>query len=152
MKIISQNISFGKIYNRDTQEVVTSSAGLALFVSFTQGDSEEILPKMAKKVLDARVFPDQNGKTNLSLKDIQGEILLIPNFTIYGDIKDSRRPSFTKALAPTEAEDLFNKFNQILKTSDIPIKAGFFGADMQIEVINEGPFSFIFDGDQLWPK
>ena len=126
------------------------SHGFVVLVGFTQGDDEIIVEKMAKKFLGMRVFEDENGKTNLSLKDVNGEILSISQFTLYGSLKEGRRPSFVNALEPVRANELYEYFNSILLNEGYKVEKGIFGADMKISLINKGPFTTILDSKELF--
>ncbi len=123
--------------------------GYLVFVSFTFGDNEEIMEKMITKLLNLRVFQDENGKTNLSLKDVNGEILSVSQFTLYANMKHGNRPSFTDCLTPSVAKDLYSKFNLRIKELGYSLKEGVFGADMKVELINDGPFTIILDSKEI---
>ncbi len=105
---------------------------------------------MANKLLSLRLFDDENGKTNLSLKDVNGEILSISQFTLYASVKDGRRPSFVNALNPKEASELYDYFNQCLKDVGYKVETGIFGAMMKIDLVNDGPFTTILDSKELF--
>lgn len=124
--------------------------GYLLLVGFTQGDDEVLVDKMVDKVLNIRILPDEQGKTNRSIYDVKGEILSVSQFTLYGDVVHGRRPSFTKALAPNESEKLYQYFNQQLENKYGIISTGIFGADMKVELINDGPFTLILDSKELY--
>lgn len=124
--------------------------GYLLLVGFTQGDDEALVDKMVDKVLNIRILPDEQGKTNRSIHDVKGEILSVSQFTLYGDVVHGRRPSFTKALAPNESEKLYQHFNQQLENKYGIISTGIFGADMKVELINDGPFTLILDSKELY--
>ena len=126
------------------------SHGFVVLVGFTQGDDKIIVEKMAKKFLGMRVFEDENGKTNLALKDVNGEILSISQFTLYGSLKEGRRPSFVNALEPVRAKELYEYFNSILLKEGYKVETGIFGADMKISLINKGPFTTILDSKELF--
>ena len=149
MRIISQNIKTGTIKVADNI-IASSGYGVALFVGFTQGDDENIIHKMAEKVINMRLFPDADGKTNLSLMEVNGAMLVIPNFTLYGSLRKARRPSFSDALIPDKAQLLYNKFIEELQNHNIPLAAGIFGADMEITLVNDGPFTIIIDSECLF--
>lgn len=126
--------------------------GFLLFVGFTNGDSEETLRKMRDKVIKLRIFPDENGKTNLSLDQVNGEILSVSQFTLYGDMSEGNRPSFVKSMKPDEARILFALWNNLLKEKMPSLQTGVFQADMQVELINDGPFTIWLDSDELFKK
>ncbi len=150
MKIVAQNVLEayvkidGKIYSSIGQ-------GYMILVSFTNGDTKEICEKMANKLVNLRVFPDENNKTNLSIKDINGSILSISQFTLYADCHKGNRPSFIlNCLNPAEATKLYDYFNDVLKQLGIDVKTGIFGADMKVGLINDGPFTTILDSKELF--
>lgn len=120
--------------------------GYVLLVGFTFGDTKEIASKMALKIANLRVFSDNDDKLNLSLKDINGEILSISQFTLYAKL-NGRRPSFTKALNYGEAKDLYDYFNEELRNLGINVKTGVFGADMTVNITNDGPITIIIDSE-----
>lgn len=123
--------------------------GLLLYVSFTQSDDETLVLKMIEKLCKLRIFPDSNGKTNLSIYDINGEILSISQFTLYADLYKTNRPSFTKSLNYEKANILYDFFNNEL-SKKISVKCGVFGADMKVESINDGPFTIMLDSKEVF--
>ena len=134
----------------DNQVVASINKGYLLLVGFTFLDNEEIVDKMVDKIINLRVFADENGKTNLSLSDVNGEILSVSQFTLYASTKGSRRPSFTDALTPSEANRLYFYFNDKIKEKLGKVETGQFGADMDVSSINEGPFTLILDSKELF--
>lgn len=123
--------------------------GLVILSSFTYGDNEEIVDKMIDKIINLRIFEDENEKMNLSLLDTEGSILNISQFTLYADCKKGRRPSFTNALNPTEATKLYDYMNDRLRSLNIHTETGIFGADMKVEIYNDGPVTIILDSNEL---
>ena len=126
------------------------SHGFVVLVGFTHDDNKEMVEKMAAKFLSMRVFEDENGKTNLSLKDVNGEILSISQFTLYASLKDGRRPSFVNAMEPSKANELYEYFNSLLIKEGYHVEKGVFGADMKIKLTNNGPFTTILDSKELF--
>jgi len=124
--------------------------GYLLLVGFTFGDNEEIVSRMVDKIINLRVFPDENDKINLSLSDINGSILSISQFTLYANARGSRRPSFTDALSPAEAEKLYDYFNSLIEERYGRLSTGVFGADMKVSSINDGPFTLVLDSKELF--
>ena len=118
--------------------------GYVLLVGFTNGDNETIIDKMINKILNLRIFEDENEKMNLSILDTKGSILSISQFTLYANAKEGRRPSFTNALNPTDASKLYDIFNEKLR-SQIHTETGIFGADMKVELINDGPVTIMLE-------
>lgn len=113
--------------------------GYLILVGFTHDDNEEKLKKMAKKIANLRIFEDENQKMNLNIQNINGSILSISQFTLYANTNDGNRPSFTQSMRPDEANILYEKFNNELRTYGINVVSGVFGASMQIELLNDGP-------------
>jgi len=118
--------------------------GLLVFVGIEKGDKEREIFFMAEKILNLRLFPDKKNKMNLSIKEINGEILSISQFTLASHIKKGRRPDFNNAEEPLKAKILYNRFNDIL-SDEIKVKKGIFGSMMNIHSINEGPVTFIIE-------
>lgn len=123
--------------------------GYMILLGVKNTDSETVADKMVKKVLDARLFEDENGKTNLSIRDISGSILLVSQFTLYANTKRGNRPSFIDAGDPAHAEKLYEYFMQRIREEGILLQHGKFGADMKVQLINDGPFTILYDSDTL---
>ncbi len=126
--------------------------GFLLFVGFTAGDDITILKKMADKVTKLRIFEDENGKTNKSLADVEGSILSVSQFTLYGNAKEGNRPSFVEAMKPDEAKQLFALWNNLLRERFPRVETGVFQADMKVKLINDGPFTLWLDSKELYSK
>jgi D-tyrosyl-tRNA(Tyr) deacylase len=127
------------------EEVARIGPGLLLLVGFSQEDSDQELTFWARKIPELRIFVDQEGKFNLSLRAIEGEILCVPQFTLFGDCRKGKRPSFSAAAPGPEAEELFRRFLQLLEGQGVPVKAGVFGAHMEVGLINDGPVTLILE-------
>ena len=123
--------------------------GFMVLVGVGQEDDEAIADKMVNKLLGLRIFPDENGKTNLSLADVGGELLMISQFTLYADCRKGNRPSFIRAGAPEEAKRLYEYVVDKCRERVPGVDTGEFGADMQVSLVNEGPFTIILDSDDL---
>ena len=121
--------------------------GLVLFLGVEKTDKKDDVDKILKKVLGLRVFNDKNNKINLSIRDVNGSILLISQFTLCADLKSGKRPSFTKAAKSEEAEIIYNYFIDQLKKRSIKYETGVFGAAMDVSLINDGPFTLILNSD-----
>lgn len=119
--------------------------GLLVFIGAGQDDSREIVDKYLKKLLGLRIFEDENGKTNLSLKDVDGELLMVSQFTLYANCKKGNRPSFIEAGEPHMAEELYEYMIQEAAKTVSVVERGIFGADMKVSLINDGPFTIILD-------
>ena len=148
MRLVVQN-SLKASCEVNNEIVGKISHGFVVLVGFTHSDNEEIVQKMAKKFLSMRVFEDENGKTNLSLKDVGGDILSISQFTLYASLKEGRRPSFVNAMEPKRANELYEHFNNCLANEGYHVEKGVFGADMKISLTNNGPFTIILDSQEL---
>ena len=125
--------------------------GYVLLVGFTNGDDESIIDKMINKIVNLRIFEDDQGKMNLSILDVNGSILSISQFTLYANCKEGRRPSFTEALNPTDATKLYDIFNKKLREY-VLVETGIFGADMKVEIYNDGPVTIVLDSNELFNK
>lgn len=123
--------------------------GYVILVGFCKDDKEEYIEKMANKIKNLRIFEDEQSKMNRSISEIQGEILLIPNFTLCASIKKGRRPSFDNAMDPENAKKFFSIFESKLINFGLNIKTGVFGAKMEVEIINDGPVTFIITNEDL---
>ena len=123
--------------------------GYLLFVGMTHEDDEKIVEKLANKVKDLRLFEDEQGKMNLSITEVNGEILSISQFTLYADCRKGRRPSFTNAAKPDEASRLYDYFNDVLRNLGLHVETGIFGADMKVELYNDGPVTVMLDSKEL---
>lgn len=128
--------------------------GYLILVGIADSDTEETADRMLKKVAGLRIFPDENGKTNLSLAEIGGSILLISQFTLYADCRKGNRPSFVKAGKPEHAERLYRYLLERCRREGIgkAVEEGVFGADMKISLVNEGPFTLVLDSEELLRK
>lgn len=119
--------------------------GVMVLIGVGAEDTKEIADRYVKKLLGLRIFEDADGKTNLSLKDVNGELLLISQFTLYADCRKGNRPSFINAGAPALATELYEYIIESCKAAGYPVQTGEFGADMKVELLNDGPFTIVFD-------
>jgi D-tyrosyl-tRNA(Tyr) deacylase len=122
--------------------------GYVILVGFGHDDEETIIDKMIDKIMNLRIFEDENQKMNLSLIDVKGSILSISQFTLYADTNNGRRPSFTNALEPQKASEYYDIFNQKLMNFGINVQTGIFGADMKVNIINDGPVTIYLDSKE----
>lgn len=144
MRVILQRVSSSQVVVNG--EVVGAiGRGLNLLVGIAATDTEAELDWMAKKCLELRIFPDDTGKFNQSILDIQGEILAVSQFTLYGDARKGRRPSFDQAAPPAIAEPLYDQFVEKLRGSGLRVATGRFGAMMQVSIDNDGPVTLILE-------
>lgn len=123
--------------------------GFMVLIGIGANDTREIADKLVRKLVNMRIFEDSEGRTNLGLKDVGGELLLISQFTLYADCKKGNRPSFTKAGAPVMAEPLVEYIIDECKKEIPVVEQGKFGADMKVELLNDGPFTVILDSDEI---
>ena len=129
------------------------SRGLNLLVGIEANDTQSELEWMARKCLDLRLFPkDDQGRFDCSIQDIQGELLVISQFTLYGDCHKGRRPSFDRAAAPGQAEALYNAFVELLRASNLTVETGQFGAMMQVSIENDGPVTIVLEKESIAPE
>ena len=121
--------------------------GYLILLGINNQDTEAVADKMLKKILDARLFEDENGKTNLSIRDISGALLIVSQFTLYADTRKGNRPSFIQAGDPAHANALYEYFLRKAEEAGIPTEHGQFGADMKVSLVNDGPFTIMYDSD-----
>ena len=144
MRLVVQRVLQAEV-QVDGQNIGKINKGLLVFVGVGKEDNEEIADKYLKKLLGLRIFEDENGKTNLSLKDVDGELLLVSQFTLYANCKKGNRPSFIEAGEPAKAEALYEYMISEARKSVPVVQHGSFGADMKVSLINDGPFTVILD-------
>jgi D-tyrosyl-tRNA(Tyr) deacylase len=144
MRIVLQRVARAKVTvdGRVTGEI---GRGLLLLTGFTDGDTEDALAWMADKVVGLRIFPDDEGKMNRSVEDVGGGLLVVSQFTLYGDTRKGRRPSFIDAARPEVAIPLYERFLQMLRATGRPVQTGEFGAMMDVELVNDGPVTLILE-------
>ena len=148
MKVLIQVVD--SAYCKVDEKLISSiDRGFLLLVGFTNDDNDAIVEKIAEKVANCRIFMDENGKTNKSIFDVNGEVLCISQFTLYGDLKKGNRPSFIDSMKGEEAIRLYELFIEKLKAKNLVVKKGVFGADMKIGLINDGPFTIMLDSKEL---
>jgi D-tyrosyl-tRNA(Tyr) deacylase len=148
MKIVIQRVrkSYVKVNDQIVSEI---GKGLNILVGFSNEDKEgnvlNKLNKVVEKIINLRIFEDSNGKMNLSVMDVDGEILVVSQFTLYGDVLKGRRPSFDRSLNKEEAKKLYDEFVKLLKENYPKVKEGIFSAKMEVGIINDGPVTFILE-------
>lgn len=144
MKLVIQRVSEASV--RVNNEVVGQiGKGFLVLIGVGTQDTKQIADKYIKKMLGLRIFEDENGKTNLSLHDVEGELLLISQFTLYANCRKGNRPSFIEAGAPDMAEEMYEYFISECKKQVSVVEKGVFGADMKVSLINDGPFTVVLD-------
>lgn len=148
MKAVVQRVSQAAVAI-EGKTVGAIQQGYLVLLGVAQGDTVEMMQKMVKKLIDLRLFQDENGKTNLSIEDVGGEILVVSQFTLLADCKKGRRPSFVKAGDPQEAKMMYEAFVAECKKRVERVEQGEFGADMQVSLVNDGPFTLVLDSAEL---
>ena len=145
MKALIQRVTEAKVNINGLKEG-SINKGLVIFIGFTNNDTFEKIEWVVQKIAKLRIFSDQEGKMNNSVEDIQGDLLIISQFTLYGSVKKGTRPSFIEAAEPVLAENLYNYFIEYArKQTTLNIETGSFGADMKVELTNDGPFTLNFN-------
>ena len=150
MKLVIQRVSRASV-TVDQKTVGAIEKGFLVLVGIADTDTRETADKYLKKMLNLRIFEDENGKTNLSLKDVNGQLLLVSQFTLYADCRKGNRPSFIHAGAPGMAEELYEYMVEACRREIPVVEKGIFGADMKVELLNDGPFTIILD-EHLFAK
>ncbi len=148
MRFVIQRVTNSKV-TIDNEIRGQIGKGFMVLIGVGEGDTKEIADKMIHKMINLRIFEDENGKTNLGLKDVGGSLLLISQFTLYADCKRGNRPSFVKAGAPDMAKELYEYIISKCKEEIEIVEQGEFGADMKVELLNDGPFTVLLDSDEL---
>ncbi len=146
LRIVLQRVNKASV-SIDDIEYSSIHLGYLLLVGVEDSDGEDEIEYLIRKISNLRIFEDSDKKMNLNIKQVNGEILSVSQFTLYADTKHGNRPSFVKAGKPSYAEKIYNDFNQKLLETGITVKAGVFGADMTVQIENNGPCTIIFDTD-----
>lgn len=148
MKFLIQNVQNASV-QIENEIVGKINKGFVVFIGISDTDNTIIADKMIHKLLNLRIFKDSEGKTNLSLSDVSGELLLISQFTLYADCRHGNRPSFINAGKPEPAKELYEYIIDRCKQSGLNVQTGNFGADMKVELINDGPFTIMLDSEEI---
>lgn len=148
MRMVIQRVQHAKVTaeGRTTGEI---GKGFLILLGVGMQDTEEIAEKMADKMMRLRIFADENDKTNLSLQDVDGQLLVVSQFTLYADCRKGNRPSFVHAGKPDQANALYEYFMDYCRKTIPVVEAGEFGADMKVELCNDGPFTIVLDSDEI---
>lgn len=149
MRAVVQRVSSSSVVV-DGSEVGRIGMGFCVLLGVTQGDGPEQVRWLVDKISSLRVFEDQSGKLNLSLEDVSGGVLVISQFTLYGDCRKGRRPSFVMAAEPSIAKELYDLFVDMLKDKGLPVETGIFQAHMNVEINNDGPVTLILDTREVF--
>ena len=144
MKIILQKVKKASV-SVDNNVVGSIDKGYCLLVGVHKDSTEEDAKYLAKKVVQARLFEDENDKINLSLKDVGGSILSVSQFTLYADTKKGNRPSFTSAAGAEKANELYEKFNEFLREEGVTVETGIFQTMMEVNIVNDGPITIVYE-------
>lgn len=144
MKLVIQRVQEASV-KVDHQVIGQIDRGLLVFIGVGHEDDEKVADLYLRKLLNLRIFEDENGKTNLSLQEVSGELLLVSQFTLYADCKKGNRPSFTKAGAPDVANRIYEYMIEQCRLAGVKVECGEFGADMKVSLINDGPFTILLD-------
>ena len=149
MRVLLQRVAYAscRVDNQITGKI---ERGYMLLVGITHTDDEKIADKMADKIYHLRINDDENGKMNLSIDDVHGDILSISQFTLYADCVKGRRPGFEMSADKQKASDLYDFFNEALRKRGLHVEEGIFGADMKIELLNDGPITIMLDSEVLF--
>lgn len=148
MRFVIQRVTKASV-EVDSEKIGEISDGLLVLIGVCDDDNEKIADAMIRKLLQLRIFMDENGKTNLDIKTVNGSLLLISQFTLYADCKKGNRPSFIKAGSPDKANALYEYIINECKKEIPVVETGEFGADMKVELVNDGPFTIILDSAEL---
>ena len=144
MRVVLQRVSHASV-TVEEKVIGQIQRGFLLLVGVTHDDTMEDMEYLVRKIVQMRIFEDEEGKLNRSIQDIGGEILSVSQFTLYADTKKGNRPSFSKAAPGDVAIEMFEQFNGLLRESGIPVETGQFGADMKVELLNDGPVTILLD-------
>ncbi len=144
MRVVLQRVSHASV-TVEEKVIGKIQRGFLLLVGVTHDDTMEDMEYLVRKIVQMRIFEDEEGKLNRSIQDIGGEILSVSQFTLYADTKKGNRPSFSKAAPGDVAIEMFEQFNGLLRDTGIPVETGQFGADMKVELLNDGPVTILLD-------
>ena len=144
MKLVIQRVRRSSV-TIDGETVGSIKKGLLILLGISENDTEDMLPKYVDKIIKLRIFSDENDKTNLSLSDVNGELLIVSQFTLYADCRKGNRPSFVHAGSPLQANELYEKFVALCREKVERVETGRFGAKMNVSLENDGPFTIILD-------
>ena len=149
MRAVVQRVSRAAV-RVDSNTVGEIGKGLVVLLGIRSGDTREAADYLAERVANLRIFPDADDKMNLSVQDIQGAVLAVSQFTLYGDVRRGRRPSFIEAAPPAEAEPLYEHFLAALRGHGLRVASGVFRAMMEVELVNDGPVTILLDSQKLF--
>ena len=147
MRAVVQRVTYSSV---EVDDVIVGeiNKGFNVLLGISKEDTEEDMKYIKDKIINLRIFSDENDKMNLSLLDIQGELLLISQFTLYGDARKGRRPNFMNALGGEEAKNFYDKFVEMMKETGLKVETGIFGANMKVDIKNDGPVTILLDSSR----
>ena len=147
MRAVIQRVTYSSV---EVEGIIVGeiNKGFNVLLGISKDDTEEDMKYIKDKIINLRVFSDENDKMNLSLLDIKGELLLISQFTLYGDARKGRRPNFMNALGGEEAKKFYDKFIEMMKETGLKVQTGIFGADMKVDIKNDGPVTILLDSSK----
>lgn len=148
MKFVIQRVTQAQVAVSG-QIIGSIDRGFVVLCGICNEDTDQIADKMLQKMLNLRIFADENGKTNLSLKEVNGELLIISQFTLYADCRKGNRPSFLRSGSAEHAQQLYEYLLKSCQDKGYPVKSGEFGADMQVSLVNDGPFTIVLDSEEI---
>ncbi len=148
MRLVIQRVNHASV-RVDGNVVGSIDKGLLVFLGISNTDTADMLQKYVDKLIKLRIFADENDKTNLSLNDVNGQLLVVSQFTLYADCRKGNRPSFTLAGSPEHANNLYEEFVRLCRMQVDKVDTGIFGADMKIELENDGPFTIVIDSENF---
>ncbi|MCM1542675.1 MAG: D-aminoacyl-tRNA deacylase [Blautia sp.] len=149
MRFLIQRVTQASV-EAERRTIGSINNGLLIFVGISGTDTEAVADKMVKKLIGLRIFEDENGKTNLDIKTVGGEMLIISQFTLYADCKKGNRPSFTNAGAPEPARELYRYIIEKCRREIAKVEEGSFGAEMKVSLLNDGPFTIWLDSEEIY--
>ena len=149
MRAVIQRCNYCRVFS-DNQKVGEIGKGLVVLLGIKKGDTDKDIEYVASKLLNLRIFEDENDKMNLSLRDVQGELAIVSQFTLYGDCRHGRRPGFSEAELPDKAEVLYESFVEFCRTQGVTVATGSFQTYMKVELENDGPVTILLDSEKLF--
>ncbi len=152
MRAVVQRVTYASVSYHDDENFYKNEIrrGLQVMLGITHSDDETDLKYIIDKIVGLRIFEDEDGKMNRSITDVEGEVLIVSQFTLYGDARKGKRPSFTDAARPEKAIPLYEKAIEMIRLQGISCKTGLFGADMEVQIHNDGPVTILLDSDRLF--
>lgn len=151
MRFVIQRVQHASVAV-DQHEVGSIGRGFLVLIGIEDQDTRDLADRMIAKLIGLRIFEDENGKTNLNLASVDGSLLLVSQFTLYADCHHGNRPSFIRAGKPDAANELYEYIIEKCRKEVPVVEHGIFGADMKVELLNDGPFTIILDSDEIFPK